>query len=152
VNPVAFLLGRFGGDVEYLAVEHLALVGNIHADTAAVITSATNNQYAGFGGEAGIRFYPSSTSIFGFFLGASLIAGWYNIDYYGSNLSYGDAGFALDAGGKARVGDSMFISGGGGLQRLYTGRYPSDLAGNVTLVLGPGWAPRLLFTIGWTFR
>jgi hypothetical protein len=152
VNPLAFLLGRFGGDVEYLAWKNIALVGNLHADASAVVTSTSNNSYVGFGGEAGVRFYPASSSIFGFFFGPSLVAGWYSVNYYGYGVGVPDVGFALDAGAKARVGESMFISAGGGLQSLYTGHYPKDVANIVTFVLGPGWAPRLLFTVGATFR
>jgi hypothetical protein len=152
VNPLAFLLGRFGGDVEYLAFKSIALVGNLHGDSSAVVTSTSNNSYVGFGGEAGIRFYPASSSIFGFFVGPSLVAGWYSVNYYGYGYGFPDVGFAVDAGGKANVGGSMFVAGGGGVQSLYTGHYPKDVANIVTFVLGPGWAPRALFTFGWTFR
>jgi hypothetical protein len=151
VNPLAFLLGRFGGDVEFLAARHFALVGNLHVDTSAVITSTSNNPYWGFGGEAGVRVYPGAGTLYGLFLGPSLIAGWYTINYYGYGFQLPDIGFAFDVGGKARLGEHGFLTVGAGMQHLSTRPYPLDIDGIVSFVIGSGWAPRLLLTIGGTF-
>ena len=151
VNPLAFLLGRFGGDAEYLLAKYVVLVGNLHVDASAVFTSTSTNPYWGFGGEAGIRLYPTSHTLYGFFFGPSLVAGWYSINYYGQPFALPDVGFAFDSGGTVRAGKSGFVTLGVGLQHLSTRPYPLDIASIVSFVIGSGWAPRLLLTIGTTF-
>ena len=85
-------------------------------------------------------------------MGPSFVAGWYAVTYYAHGLSVPDYGFAVDLGGKARVGDRGFVTLGAGMQHLSTPSYPRDVDGIVTFVLGPGWAPRLLLTAGTSFR
>ena len=97
-----------------------------------------------------MRFYAGS-SLYGVFIGPSVIAGWYSVNYYGSALALPDVGYAVDFGGKARLGDRGFLTFGFGAQNLITRPYPSDIAGIVSFVIGSGWAPRLLMTIGSTF-
>jgi len=149
VNPLAMAIGRFGGDGEYLAMRHLALVGNVHGDFAASRAIAVDYgaTMVGFGGEAGVRFY-ATPDLFGFFFGVSAVAGWYDVGYYGARFALPDAGFAVDLGGKLRLGGEIFMMIGGGLQDLWTTRYPKDIASGVSFVLGAGVAPRLLMTIG----
>jgi hypothetical protein len=107
VNPLAFLLGRFGGDVEYLFAKYLALVGNLHLDG----------------------------SLFGFFFGPSLVAGYYSVNYYGYAFPLPDVGFAFDLGGKLHVGDRGFIALGAGFQYTNTPRYEALAA------QPPLWSP-----------
>ncbi|MGH7437324.1 MAG: hypothetical protein ACRENE_16730 [Polyangiaceae bacterium] len=152
VNPLAFLLGRFGGDVEYSPAPYVALVGNVHVDSSAVFTNSATSPYWGFGGEAGVRAYVNR-SLFGVFMGPSLVGGYYSVNYYGQPFALPDVGVAFDIGAKARITRSTgFIACGAGVQRLWSRSYPSDF-GNAGTVLGGGnWPLRLLVTVGATFR
>ncbi len=99
-----------------------------------------------------MRFYPGEGSLFGFFLGPSLVAGYYSVNYYGYSFPLPDAGFAFDLGGKLHVGDRGFIALGAGVQYTNTPRYPNDFDSIVSFVIGSGVVPRLLLTAGSTFR
>ncbi len=150
VNPLAIGIGRYSVDGEWLARPHWALVANLHGDYAsqAVVADYGAPMY-GFGGELGARLY-ATPDLFGFFFGVSAISGWYNVEYYGERLALPDVGFAVDMGGKLRLGKGgMFMALGFGVQNLWTTtRYPKDIGQAASFVLGAGAAPRLLLTIG----
>jgi hypothetical protein len=153
LNPLALGIGRYGGDGEYLAHPYIALVANVHGDYAsqAPVVNYGSPIY-GFGGEAGVRFY-ATPDLFGFFFGVSAIAGWYDVQYYGEHLALPDVGFAIDVGGKVRLGDGgMFLALGAGVQDLWTTRYPKDIGSGISFVLGAGVDPRVLLTIGTVIR
>jgi hypothetical protein len=152
INPIAFFIGRFGGDVEYAAAPHLALLGNLHLDTAAVLTDSSSDPYVGFGAELGVRLYSVRDEARGGFLGASLVGGWYSIEYYGTRLAVPDAGFAIDFGGKARIGERGFLTLGLGVEHLSSGMFPKDVDGLGPFVFGSGWKPRLIVTAGASFH
>lgn len=150
VNPLAIGIGRFSADGEWLARPHWALVANVHGDyaTQAVVADYGGSMY-GFGGELGARLY-ATPDLFGFFLGVSAISGWYSVEYYGERVALPDVGFAVDIGGKLRLGKGgVFMAPGFGVQNLWTTtRYPRDIGQAASFVLGAGVAPRLLLTIG----
>jgi hypothetical protein len=146
----AFTFGRFGADVEYAAARRLALVGNLHFDFSALLSDP--GHYRGFGGELGLRFYPGG-SLYGFFVGASVIGGYYTVDYYGYAYPLPDAGMALDIGSKGRWGKNGFVMVGGGVQHMWSRPYPLDFPDIVgTIIGGGGWPLRLLLSVGMTFR
>jgi hypothetical protein len=151
INLLPFFFGRVGGDVEYAATRTVALVVNVHVDASAALTDTGNDHYVGFGGELGLRYYPKG-SLYGFFMGPSVIAGYYSVDYYGSPYPLPNGGVAFDFGGKGHVGKSGFLMVGAGAQHLWSHPYPSDFPWPVAQAIGGGgWPLRLLFSFGWTF-
>ena len=155
-NPLAIAIGRYGGDLQRLMAPGQALVVNVHVDYAShdwpAMQYDRNAPVWGLGGEVGWRWYPSSPGMRGLFLGATLIGGWYSVDYYSQRLGLPGVGLAADIGGQADVGGAVFVTVGGGLQYLWTTSYPKDLAPGVSQVIGAGVDPRLLFTIGTRIR
>jgi hypothetical protein len=151
-NPLAVVIGRYGGDLQRLFAPGHALVVNAHVDYASHDWQAMEyDRYSpvwGFGGEAGWRFYPSSRGMRGLFLGPSLVGGWYSVDYYGHRIGLPGVGLAADVGGQADLGGTFFLTVGGGLQYLWTAKYPKDIAPGLSWIIGAGVNPRLLLTIG----
>jgi hypothetical protein len=151
-NPLAVALGRYSADLQYLLSPAFALLLNAHGDfTSSVLPSVEYDRQApvwGFGGEAGFRWFSAHRWMNSFFLGASLIGGWYSVDYYGHRIGLPGVGPAADMGGQLALGSRAFLAFGGGLQYLWTARYPSDIAPGVSFVMGAGVNQRLLLTIG----
>jgi hypothetical protein len=151
-NPLAVAIGRYGGDLQYLVSPAFALLVNAHGDFASnVLPSIEYDRREpvwGFGGEAGFRWFSAQQWMHSFFLGASVIGGWYSVDYYGHRIGLPGVGLAGDMGGQLAMGSRVFLAFGGGLQYLWTARYPGDIAPGVSFVMGAGVNQRLLLTIG----
>ncbi len=155
-NPLAVVLGRYGGDVQHLVAPGNALVLSVHVDYASKefgpLDYSSSAPVWGVGGEAGWRFFPGAPGMRGLFLGASVLGGWDSIDYYGRRFGLYGFGLAGDIGGQAELSEHVFLTIGGGLQRLWTRRYPSDVAPGVSWVMGAGFDPRLLLAVGGLIR
>jgi hypothetical protein len=151
-NPLAIAIGRYSFDVQHLLAPHHALVVNVHGDYASRDWQAMQydrrDPFWGFGGEVGWRWFPTRAWMRGFFLGASLLGGYYNYGYYGARLPLPGFGIAGDMGGMAELGGGMFLVLGAGLQNLWTHSYPKDIAPGLSQVVGEGIDPRVLVTIG----
>jgi hypothetical protein len=154
-NPLAVVLGRYGGDLQRLVAPGHALIVNAHFDYAShdwqAMEYGRRSPMWGLGGEAGWRWYPSSHGKFGMrglFLGPSLVGGWYSVDYYGHRIGLPGVGLAADIGGQADLGETFFLAVGAGLQYLWTASYPTDIAPGLSWVIGAGVNPRLLLTFG----
>ncbi|MDP8999233.1 MAG: hypothetical protein M3O46_03890 [Myxococcota bacterium] len=151
-NPLAVIIGRYSADLERLVTPDFALLLNIHGDYASrVVPSMEYGGSApvwGFGAEIGCRWFTAGRGMHGFFMGSSLVAGWYSIDYYGRRFGLPGIGPALDMGGQVELGRSAFLGFGGGMQYLWTSRYPVDIASGLSWVMGAGINTRVLLTIG----
>jgi hypothetical protein len=151
-NPLALAIGRFSADLERLVAPHAVLVVNVHGDFASHDLPALEydrpSPVWGFGGEAGWRWVAAEQAMHGFFLCASLVYGWYNVEYNGQRLGLPGAGLAVDMGAQWELGHQVFLAVGGGLQYLWTKSYPADIAPGVSFVMGAGFDPRLLLTLG----
>lgn len=155
-NPLAMAIGRYGGDLQHLVSPGLALLVNVHGDLVSHDWPAM--QYGGaspvwgFGGEVGCRWFTARRRMQGFFFGASLVGGWYSVEYYGRRFGLPGVGPAVDMGGQVELGSGLFVAFGGGMQYLLTTRYPADIASGVSWVMGAGINPRLLLTFGALLR
>jgi hypothetical protein len=151
-NPLALVIGRYGADLEHPLWPHLVLLLNGHVDYAShdwpAMEYDRRSPVWGFGGEAGWRWFTGERSMQGFFLGASLVCGWYSFEYYGRRHGLPGAGLAADMGGQVDLGGPWFLTSGVGLQYLWTHSYPADIAPGVSWIMGAGVNPRLLVTVG----
>lgn len=121
VNPLNYLILRYGFNFEYQPVAHHGLIVSPHfeslsgnpsddcSDTKCKIT------LRGGGVELGYRFYTGSQGFNGLFVSPSLVLAAYDVDsvHYGSNShrTYTSIGAALDVGGQWQTGH--FVLGGG---------------------------------------
>jgi hypothetical protein len=151
-NPLAIAIGRHSVDVERLVVPGFAILVNVHGDFASHDLPAIEYDRVsplwGFGGEAGFRWFTAERGMRGFFVGATLVGGWYSVEYYGRRIGLPGVGVALDMGGQFPLGRSLFLAFGGGMQHLWTSRYPADIAPGVSFVMGAGFDTRILLTFG----
>jgi hypothetical protein len=156
VSPLALIVGRYGGDALRMVAPGEAIVLSLHFDYASrdfgPLDWASSAPVWGFGGEIGWRTFPASRRMQGVFLQASVLGEWDSLDYYGRRFGLYGGGLAGDLGLQAELGDHAFLSAGVGLQHLWTRRYPADVAHGVSWVMGAGFDPRVLLTIGARFR
>jgi hypothetical protein len=162
-DPAALTIGRYGVDVLRLVAPHLAVLANFHLDYGSrdwpSAEYADPDPYYGVGGELGVRIFPSHAHMRGFFLGPSLLAGWYSVPFNqtgtpGKNIHVGIPGFgvAMDLGGQINLGYGMFLVLGGGLQGRWTTAHPQAIPSGVQLVAGNGAVPRFIMTFGLLFK
>lgn len=151
-NPLAMIIGRYSVDVERLVSPDFALLVNVHGDYASrawpSMEYGGTSPVWGFGGEVGCRWFTAGRGMHGFFVGTSVVAGGYSIDYYGHRFGLPGIGPALDMGGQVELGRSVFLGFGGGMQYLWTSRYPTDIPSGLSWVMGSGINTRVLLTIG----
>jgi hypothetical protein len=157
-NPLALMIGRFSGDLQWLPVGTHALVLSpwaLYSDsTVTPLAAGDTRTQTGFGSELGYRYYTGSRGANGFFLGGGAIAGYTNAtagfatkNYVSSQTVYEPAESFVFLGGFVDVGvqgilDSGLLVGGGlGLQMT------KQLASSASLDV----EPRLLFTLGYAF-
>ena len=109
-------------------------------------------QFSGFGGEIGYRYYTGARGPRGFFVGPSFVLGAMSAKAQnGSETDYLDLGLAVDVGYEAVLADSVVLSLGAGVQYTTPDKsspnqqYPADVYANSKVF------PRALASIGWVF-
>lgn len=120
--------------------------------TAPAMMQLPKQQFSGFGGEIGYRYYTETRGPRGFFVGPSLIFGVMSAKAQDGNVTdYLDLGLAVDVGYQAIVADSVVLSLGAGVQyttpdkSIPNQQFPADVYANSKVF------PRALASIGWVF-
>ena len=155
-NPLAIIIGRYSFQFEWLPISHHALVVNPHFDYAGIsVNGESVGHVIGGGAEIGYRFYTSRHNLAGFYAGPSLLFGTYSSGGGDSeSVSFQSIGLAVDIGGQAVIGPGIVIGGGFGLQYSKTTKDFGSTDGlNLAseILVGSGFRPRFLFTIGYAF-
>jgi hypothetical protein len=168
VNPAPIALGRYGGNLEFVAARHHAIVVSGYAQTFApwllrqVLPRAVDvgsGPPARPGGEIGYRFYTGTRGAHGLFVGPSaiampLVAPRVGTDLRAEVVSFQAYGAALDVGVQA-ITDAGFTVGGG-LGVMYLAYTPPASVAPPPGVPVPSFPqphvlPRLLIAAGWSF-
>jgi hypothetical protein len=159
-NPLAFVIGRYSLDLEYLPVPHHALHATPFYEYA---LPGTDDQLTGFGAEVGYRLYSGRHGPEGFFLGASALVA--ELEYVHGNptnapkdqandTQYVQLGGALDAGYQVIVLGNFCAGVGAGLQYTVDTTDPVFESSSHPwhdLVYGWGLRPRALLQVGAAF-
>ncbi len=159
-NPLAFIIGRYSIDLEYLPAPHQTLHATPYFEYA---LPGVDDQLTGFGAEVGYRFYTGEHGPHGFFAGASLLVS--ELEYIHGNpknvpldqandTQYVQLGTALDLGYQIIVLGNFCAGAGAGLQYTFdtispTFEYSSHPWHD--LVYGAGLRPRALLQVGAAF-
>jgi hypothetical protein len=165
-NPLSLIIGRLSANVVVAPTDHYSLILSpfyAWATTQPIYVSPSDGSgpptlplptqhFSGFGSELGYRYYFGRGGPRGFFVGPSLIAGWFTATAQnGSQLQYLDYGLAADVGYEMLVADRVALSLGGGLQYTTTSKslpnqqFPAEIYANA------GLRPRVLLSCGWAF-
>lgn len=162
LNPLSFIVGRFGANFEYLPVPHHALVVNPFLQHSSEEGRGEATYLMG-GAELGYRFYAGKKGASGLFLGLSMLYSklhWFEDSnarrpaserrddtFLGrSEALYGVAG---DLGGQHIASSGFTIGGGVGVMWLKLSDNPSPegpSASDTSVFL-----PRFLFSVGQSF-
>lgn len=168
LNPLGVFIGRYGINVGWMPAVHHQLMLNPHYDSVSAEVSMTDfttgrtitykDRFSGFGGELGYRFYTGKKGPNGFFVGPAALFGIYSSS--ASDLtqstakSFNSMGFAVDIGGQGVIGPGIVVGGGFGLQYTRVSEDASklgDLPLSATVLVGGGWRPRFLLSVGYAF-
>jgi hypothetical protein len=159
-SPLPLIVGKVSFELVAMPIEHHALVLSPYyaSSTTAPIyvfsdtgqpTQLPKQTFSGYGGELGYRYYFGRSGPRGFFLGPSLILGWFTATAQnGDQTQYRQSGIAADIGSQMLVTDRVSLILGGGLQYLTTDKtippqqYPAKIYAN------KGVLPRVLFSLG----
>lgn len=161
LNPAAMAIGRYSAQLQWLPMQHHALVLNPHyssvtatveAQSGGQTLSSYQERFNGIGVELGYRYYTGSKGPNGFFVGPSVLTGTYTASVDGGiSRSFYNAGGAIDIGGQGVIGPGIVLGGGFGLQYLKASKEFSDLPLSAAAIAGTGVRPRLLFSVGYAF-
>jgi hypothetical protein len=163
INPLGFVMQRYGANVEIVPVPHHAFVGSAYLQSIpiAMVRSASGfdaiNDDPGstLGGELGYRLYTGRRGADGFFVGGSYVTMTLAYPRLARNLAsldlvrFNASGAALDIGVQ-KVTDVGFTVGGGIGVMYVAYELPNDNH-RIPLTLEPHVLPRLLLTAGWSF-
>jgi hypothetical protein len=157
VNPVATLIGRWGGNVEILPAAHHGIVlSGSYVSRSDCCTSdpsasagsspSSSSLLRGGFGELGYRYYTGSHGPTGLFVGPSLVTG--GIDT-GAEGTISLVGAALDVGGQLMF--HGFVFGAGlGVQALHASRSVTRTdEPTVDVLTQTAISPRMLATVGY---
>jgi hypothetical protein len=151
-DPFALLPGRIWADLQWLPVEHHAIVVSPYVlyydSTITPFAAGDTRTLVGYGAQLEYRLYSGTRGANGFFVGAGGIIGHTNATA-GTSLN----GMAFPAqdfvytggqidGGVQGILDSGFLVGGGGSIQVTENLQPGAK---------PAVYPRLLFTLGYAF-
>jgi hypothetical protein len=168
VNPLAFVIQRYGGNVEWSFAPHHAVVGSGYVQTTPVemvrpfageLEIRDKNASPGFGGELGYRLYSGKRGADGVFLGASFVAmpvAYPRLGGVSANQRQAVVelqrihgyGGAVDIGAQTVTSFGLTIGGGIGASFLAYD-YPNDPS-RLPYAL-PNVLPRLLLQTGYSF-
>jgi hypothetical protein len=159
-NPLGIAIGRYSADLEYLPEPHHAL----HLTGLGYYAlPGVDDQFDGFGAEAGYRWYSGTHGPHGLFLGASAVAGSYHYVHSTESPSPLDTpddthfialGGAIDAGWQAIVLGHLAVGVGAGAQYtldLDTPHFEYATHRWHDLFYGAGLRPRALLQVGAAF-
>ncbi len=164
VNPLAAIIGRYGGNVEIVAARHHAFVASGYAQTVPLgyvrgmlppeARDRLHDAPLAVGGEIGWRLYTSSRGAEGLFVGPSLLVTPLVYPRVTSAadielVTFHAPGVALDVG--AQTVTSFGLTLGGGLGVEYLAYSLPDDPHRIPIELEPHWLPRVLFSAGWSF-
>jgi hypothetical protein len=168
INPLAFVIQRYGGNVEWSFARHHALVTSGYVQSVPVemvrpfageFEIKDKNATPGFGGELGYRLYSGKRGADGLFIGGSFVAmpvaypRLGGIDPAATTATvelariYGVGG-AIDVGAQTVTSWGLTIGGGLGASFLAYD-YPNDPS-RLPYSL-PNVLPRLLLQTGYSF-
>ena len=165
INPLAFAIGRYSVNLEYLVAPHHAFELSPHVYYA---LPGRDDEIDGFGTELGYRYYTKRTGPEGWFLGGSIAFGQYRykhvaapyvtadnrlLDLY-QDTSYASLGGTIDAGYQVLVFEHLAIGAGAGVQYTWFSdqpRYETISHAHHDLLYGAGIRPRVLFETGGAF-
>jgi hypothetical protein len=159
-NPLAFAIGRYSLDLEYLPVPHHALHATPYYEYA---LPGVDDQLTGFGAEVGYRYYTGEHGPHGFFAGASLLAAeleYIHVNPTGGVLDHANDTQYVQLGGAVDVGYQLVFLGnfaagvGAGVQwtgDTLTPQFEYQVHPWHDLVYGPGVRPRILLQVGAAF-
>ena len=159
-NPFAFVVGRYGADIEYLPLPHHALHLTAFYYEAFPGTDAV---FSGPGGEVGYRWYSRDDGPHGLFVGASVVAGQYEYAHTpevptmfdpGSDTKFVAIGGALDAGYQLVTFGNFALGVGAGVQYVHYTIEPTfepGASGWTSFAYGSGLRPRVLCSVGAAF-
>jgi hypothetical protein len=157
INPIAPLIGRWGGNIELLPKAHHGIVlSGSYVSRADCCTSdpsgaaGTNPNNSGLlrggFGELGYRYYTSSHGPAGLFIGPSLVTG---VLATGSEGTLSLVGGALDVGGQF-IFHGFVFGAGAGVQALHASKVIAKTDDPTVDVLTQSMiAPRVLASIGY---
>jgi hypothetical protein len=153
VNPLSWILYRFGANVEVLPAPHHGLMASASYQSADTNTlAAITSHHAS--AEAGYRYYFGSHGADGIFLAPTLV-GTKETLLTGLDPSWSPSvtslGFALDVGGQYVDKSGFTIGAGGGL--MYAASFApvaSEVKNNLITPVNRV-SPRLALTVGWSF-
>jgi hypothetical protein len=159
-NPAALAIGRYSLQAEWaVAPHHVLLINPQYTNLTAEVSvssggsSATyDEEFTGFGGELGYRFYTGDRGMNGLFVGISALGGAYHAKNPFAEKSFTSFGGAVDVGWQAIVGPGILLGVGGGLQYAKASEEFLDLPLSASVIAGSGLRPRLLFSIGYAFE
>jgi hypothetical protein len=157
INPVAALIGRWGGNIEILPVAHHGIVlsgsyvtrsdccTSTPGDSAGASPQSSGLLRGGFG-ELGYRYYTGKRGPTGLFIGPSLVTGVLST---GTEGTISLVGAALDVGGQFMFHGFVF-GAGAGVQALHASRSITKTDDPTVDVLTQSMiAPRVLATVGY---
>lgn len=168
INPLAFVIQRYGGNIEWSFARHHALVGSGYLQSVPVemvrpfagdIVIKDKNATPAFGGELGYRLYSGKRGADGLFIGGSFVAMPVAYPRLGATeVGTGTAtvelariygvGGAIDIGAQTVTSWGLTIGGGLGASFLAY-NYPDDPS-RLPYSL-PSVLPRLLLQTGYSF-
>ena len=168
INPLAFVIQRYGGNVEWSFARHHALVTSAYVQSVPVemvrpfageVTIEDKSATPGFGGELGYRLYSGKRGADGLFIGGSFLAmpvAYPRLSAFSASTGratvelariYGFGG-ALDVGAQTITSFGLTIGGGVGASFLAYD-FPNDPS-RLPYAL-PSVLPRLLLQTGYAF-
>ncbi len=162
-NPLAIGVGRFSLTLEYMLAPHHAIEITPYIYFA---LPAANTEVDAYGGEIGYRYYTGKHGPQGWFLGGSLAFGAFTYQHNAPTVNrasdgllldesvttqYDQISAAIDAGYQMILQEHVVVGVGAGVEYRYLTLDPDfqpyDHDGQ-WLVYGPGFRPRLLFSMG----
>jgi hypothetical protein len=162
-NPLAIGIGRFSMTLEYMLAPHHAI--EISPYVFFAVPSA-NTEVDAYGGEIGYRYYTGKHGPEGWFLGGSFAFGTFDYQHNAPtvnrasdgllldesvNTQYDSIGGAIDAGYQLLLQEHVVVGLGAGVEYRYLTLDPNFQPydhGSQWFVYGPGFRPRLLFSMG----
>lgn len=154
VDPFSAVLGRYGADFQILPGAHQGFMINLHFDHASAASSTADGRTLegridGQGAELGYRLYAGSDGCSGFFIGPSLLLARHTLRMTDRDpVSLGHVGWAIDAGVQTIYASGFLLSFGVGVQHADSGKELPKLPSFALGLLGEGWFPRVLFSVG----
>jgi hypothetical protein len=162
-SPLPLVLGKLSFEVVVVPIEHHGLVltpFHVSTTTAPIYvfddrgqpTRLPQQNFAGFGGELGYRYYFGERGPRGVFVGPSVILGRFTATAEnGSQTEYLHYGFAADVGHQMLIVDRVSLSLGAGLQVMKTDKPIPPQQFPAKLFANSGLLPRLLISLGLAF-